>query len=87
MLSVIRMIVEIVLTVAQVVVFLYDVVTYPVYKAFARMRSQQKEKESSTPRAQMVRQSSETISWRRDKSRENDVYREYIIDNKVHCLS
>ena len=78
------MIVEILLTLAQVVVFLYDVVTYPVYKALAKMNAQKQEKESeSTPRAEMVKQSSETISWKREKSRENQVYREYIIDNKV----
>ena len=78
------MIVEIFLTLAQVVVFLYDVVTYPVYKALAKMNAQKQEKESeSTPRAEMVKQSSETISWKREKSRENQVYREYIIDNKV----
>ena len=78
------MIVEILLTLAQVVVFLYDVVTYPVYKALAKMNAQKQEKESeSTPRAEMVKQSSETISWKREKSRENHVYREYIIDNKV----
>ena len=34
----------------------------------------------------MVKQSSETISWQREKSRENDVYREYIIDNKVQNI-
>ena len=78
------MIVEILLTLAQVVVFLYDVVTYPVYKALAKMNAQKQEKESeSTPRAEMVKQSSETISWKREKSSENQVYREYIIDNKV----
>ena len=76
------MIVEILLTVAQVLVFLYDVVTYPIYHALARLSKERAEK-SSTPRASLVKESSETISWKRDKSRENDVYREYIIDNKV----
>ena len=77
------MIVEILLTVAQVVVFLYDVVTYPIYHALARVNAKKQEK-SSTPRATMVKQSSETISWKREKSQENAVYREYIIDNKVY---
>ena len=44
------MIVEILLTVAQVVVFLYDVVTYPVYKAIERLQAKQEEKDTSTPR-------------------------------------
>ena len=78
------MIVEILLTVAQVVVFLYDVVTYPIYHALAKLEAKKKAKsDTSTPNAHLVRESSESISWKRDKSRENDVYREYIIDNKV----
>ena len=76
------MIVEILLTLAQVVVFLYDLLTYPVYKALARLQAERREK-SSTPRAFMVRQSSQEVSWRREKSQENVVYKEYIIDNKV----
>jgi len=80
------MIVEIFLTLAQVVVFLYDVITYPVYKALARMQSEKAEK-SSTPRAVMVKQSSQEISWKREKSQENAVYKEYIIDNKVDTVT
>ena len=80
----VTMIVEILLTVAQVLVFLFDVVTYPVYKALAKYNAQRQEK-SSTPRAQLVKESSETISWKREKSQENAVYKEYIIDNKVKC--
>ena len=79
------MIVEIILTLAQVVVFLYDVITYPVYKALARMQAEKTEKSSTTPRAVMVKQSSQEISWKREKSQENAVYKEYIIDNKVKC--
>ena len=80
------MIVEIILTLAQVVVFLYDVITYPVYKALAKMQAEKAEK-SSTPRAVMVKQSSQEVSWKRTKSEENAVYKEYIIDNKVGHLS
>ena len=80
------MIVELLLTVAQVLVFVFDVVTpYPVYKALAKYNAQKQEK-SSTPRAQLVKESSETISWKREKSQENDVYREYILDNKVDTV-
>ena len=76
------MIVDVLLIVVQVVVFLYDVVTYPVYKLLARLREQQQEK-STAPRPYMVKESSEEISWRRDKSNDNAVYKEIIIDNKV----
>ena len=76
------MIVDIILTVAQVVVFLYDVVTYPIYQVVGRITSKQKEK-STTPRAYLVKESSEEIRWRRDKSNDNAVYKEIIIDNKV----
>jgi len=83
-----KMIVEILLTVAQVVVFLYDVVTYPIYHALAKLEAKKKAKsDTSTPNAHLVRESSESISWKRDKSRENDVYREYIIDNKVDTVT
>jgi len=80
------MIVEILLTVAQVVVFLYDVVTYPIYHVMAKINAKKQEK-STTPRTTMVKQSSETISWKREKSHENTVYREYIIDNKVDTVT
>jgi len=80
------MIVEILLTVTQVLVFLFDVVTYPVYKALAKYNAQRQEK-SSTPRAELVKESSETISWKREKSQENAVYREYILDNKVDTVT
>ena len=80
------MIVEIFLTLAQVVVFLYDLLTYPVYKALARLQAEKREK-SSTPRAVMVKQSSQEVSWRREKSQENVVYKEYIIDNKVDTVT
>ena len=69
-------------------IWLVDIsqVTYPVYKAMERLQAKQEKKDTSTPRAQMVMQSSETISWQREKSRENNVYREYIIDNKVQNI-
>ena len=76
------MIVDILLTVAQVFVFLYDVVTYPIYQVVGRINNKQKVK-STTPRAYMVKESSEEIRWRRDKSNDNAVYKEIIIDNQV----
>ena len=83
------MIVDILLTVAQVFVFLYDVVTYPIYQVVTRIYAKQEEKKT-TPRAYMVKESSEEISWRRDKSNDNAVYKDIIIDNKVlmnTCMS
>jgi len=80
------MIVDIILTVAQVVVFLYDVVTYPIYQIVGRITSKQSEK-STTPRAYLVKESSEEIRWRRDKSNDNAVYKEIIIDNKVDTVT
>ena len=76
------MIVDILLTVAQVFVFLYDVVTYPFYQVVGRITAKQEEKKT-TPRAYMVKESSEEIRWRRDKSNDNAVYKDIIIDNKV----
>ena len=63
-------------------VFLYDVVTYPIYQVVGRITNKPKEK-STTPRAYMVKESSEEIRWRRDKSNDNAVYKDIIIDNKV----
>jgi len=80
------MIVDILLTVAQVFVFLYDVVTYPIYQVVGRITSKQEEKKT-TPRAYMVKESSEEIRWRRDKSNENAVYKDIIIDNKVDTVT
>ena len=80
---------DILLTVAQVFVFLYDVVTYPIYQVVTRIYAKQEEKKT-TPRAYMVKESSEEISWRRDKSNDNAVYKDIIIDNKVlrhTCMS
>merc|ERR1719290_957252 len=80
------MIVDILLTVAQVFVFLYDVVTYPFYQVVSRITAKQEEKKT-TPRAYMVKESSEEISWRRDKSNDNAVYKDIIIDNKVDTVT
>eukprot|EP00092_Neocalanus_flemingeri_P007270 GFUD01007850.1.p1 GENE.GFUD01007850.1~~GFUD01007850.1.p1 ORF type:complete len:710 (+),score=206.08 GFUD01007850.1:109-2238(+) len=80
------MLVDILLTVAQVFVFLYDVVTYPIYQVVGRITSKQNMK-NTTPRAYMVKESSEEIKWRRDKSNDNAVYKEIIIDNQVDTVT
>jgi len=75
-----------VLTLAQIFVFLYDVLSYPVYRILARAFGEVKAK-STTPRAYMVKESSEEIRWRRDKSQDNPVYKEIIINNKVDTVT
>ena len=47
----------------------------------------QDETKSTTPRAYMVKESSEEICWRRDKSNANAVYKEIIIDNQVDTVT
>jgi len=80
------MIVDIALTVAQVVVFLYDVVTYPLYHALSQPWKKKKN-ESSTPAPYIVKQSEEEVHFRRDKSRDNATYREIIMENKVDTVT
>ena len=77
---------DVVLTVAQVVVFVYDVVTFPIYKFLSWVLEPVKPK-SPTPDAYLVKESSEEIRWRRDVSSENVVYKEMIIDNKVDTVT
>jgi len=84
--SVLGMLVDVLLTVVQIVVFLYDVLSYPVYKFFTRAMGKAPAK-STTPRAYMVKESSEEIAWRRDKSNDNAVYKEIIIDNQVDTMT
>eukprot|EP00088_Acartia_fossae_P061730 TRINITY_DN7423_c2_g1_i1.p1 TRINITY_DN7423_c2_g1~~TRINITY_DN7423_c2_g1_i1.p1 ORF type:complete len:710 (-),score=189.52 TRINITY_DN7423_c2_g1_i1:200-2329(-) len=80
------MIVDIILTVAQILVFLYDIVTYPIYHALSQPWKK-KEKDSSTPAPYMVKESSEEVHIRREKSRENPTYREIILENKVDTVT
>ena len=47
----------------------------------------QGDEKSTTPRAYMVKESSEEICWRRDKSNDNAVYKEIIIDNQVDTVT
>jgi len=84
--SVAGIIMDVVLTIAQVVVFVYDVVTFPIYKFLSRALEPVKPK-STTPDAYLVKESSEEIRWRRDVSSENVVYKEIIIDNKVDTVT
>ena len=78
-----RMLVEILRTAAEVYLFIYDVVTYPIYQLVFKMTSKQRVKDTTTPRPYMVKESSEEIIWRRDVSNEKAIYKEIIIDNKV----
>jgi len=80
------MVVDVLLTVAQILVFLYDVLSYPFYRAASKALGQVATK-STTPEAYLVKESSEEISWRRDKSNDNKPYKEIIIDNKVDTVT
>jgi len=80
------LLVDVLLTVVQIIVFLYDVLSYPVYRFLGKAFTQDETK-STTPRAYMVKESSEEICWRRDKSNANAVYKEIIIDNQVDTVT
>merc|ERR1719167_1338638 len=84
--SVSGMVMEVMLTMAQIMVFLYDVFTYPVYRILSKALGEVKIK-SSTPSPFMVKESSEEVRWRRDVSTDNTVYKEVIIDNKVDTVT
>lgn len=75
-----------VLTFAQVFVFIYDVVTYPVYHILSQPW---KKKKAITlaPKPYLVKESSEEVWFRREVSKENSVYREIIVDNKVDTVT
>ena len=77
------MFVDIILKVAEVYLFLYDLVTYPIYQVLLQISSKQKANDTSTPRAYMVKESSEEIIWRRDVSTDKAIYKEIILDHKV----
>ena len=76
------MIVDIILTAAEVYMFLYDAVTYPIYQVLLKI-SNKKKVTDTTPSAYMVKESSEKIIWRRDVSKDKAIYKEIILDNKV----
>ena len=77
--------VDIMLTVAQLAVFVYDVVSYPVYMVLQRPWQIDKEKKvkSLVGKAVIVTENDNEVSYRRDISNDNKHYREIIIDNKV----
>jgi len=80
---------DLVLILVQLVVFLFDLLSYPVYKFVDKMRKAGlgKEEKSGVPRPVQVIQSSEEIRWKRDKSTDNAKYKEIILDNKVDTLT
>ena len=77
------MLVKIVQTIAEVYLFIYDVVTYPIYELVIKMTRKKRVKDNTTPKAYMVKESSEEIIWRRDVSNKKEMYKEIIIDNEV----
>jgi len=81
------MVVDLVLTVVQVVVFVYDVVTYPVYKIMSQPWKKGLERKGISGKAVAVTESDTEISFKRDKTTENSHYKEIIIDNKVDTVT
>merc|ERR1719483_1934337 len=81
------MLVKIVQTIAEVYLFIYDVVTYPIYELVIKMTRKKRVKDNTTPQAYMVKESSEEIIWRRDVSNKKEIYKEIIIDNEVDTLT
>jgi len=80
------MIVDIVLTVAQVIVFVYDVFTYPVYHALA-MPWKKKHLKKTTPAPYLVVEGTEEVRFRRDRSNDNPTYNNIIIKHKVDTVT
>jgi len=82
---------DVVLILVQIVVFFYDLVTYPVYrmldKMYMKSKGQDKEKSGGVPRPVQVIQSSEEVRWKRDKTSDNSEYKEIIVDNKVDTIT
>jgi len=82
------MLVEVVLTVVQLLVFVYDLVTFPIYKLLEKSWAKHKaEKSTGAPRPVQVIESSEEVRWKRDVSSDNAVYKEIIRDNKVDTIT
>jgi len=84
--SVSGMVVDVFLTVAQIVVFFYDVFSYPIYRFLTKALGEVKPK-GITLDPYMVKESSEEIRWIREKNKDNPVYKEIIIDNKVDTVA
>jgi len=82
------MLVEVVLTLVQLLVFVYDLVTFPIFKLLEKQWAKRKaEKTTGAPRPVQVIESSEEVRWKRDVSSENAVYREIIRENKVDTIT
>jgi len=82
------MLADIVLSIAQIFVFLYDIITYPVYHLLSKHWSRLKAKEGAgTPRPYLVQEGSEEVKFARDRSNDNPTYKEIIIQNKVDTVT
>ena len=63
---------DIVLTVVQVVVFLHDVITYPVYLALRQpWKTNVEKKNGMEGKPVLVKESDEEVSYRQDKTNNN----------------
>jgi len=81
------MIVDICLTVAQVVIFFYDVITYPIYHALSQPWRRDKKVMLTTPGQYMVKESSEEVHFKRDLTNDNDTYKDIIVNKKVDTVT
>jgi len=82
------MLADIVLSIAQVLVFIYDVITYPIYHLWSKHSSRLRAKEGTgTPAPYLVQESSEEVRFARERSNENPTYKEIIIQNKVDTVT
>eukprot|EP00088_Acartia_fossae_P000522 TRINITY_DN10218_c0_g1_i10.p1 TRINITY_DN10218_c0_g1~~TRINITY_DN10218_c0_g1_i10.p1 ORF type:complete len:712 (-),score=107.37 TRINITY_DN10218_c0_g1_i10:1218-3353(-) len=82
------MLADIVLSIAQVLVFIYDVITYPFYHLLSKHWSRLRAKEGAgTPRPYLVQEGSEQVNFTRERSNENPTYKEIIIQNKVDTVT
>eukprot|EP00088_Acartia_fossae_P064569 TRINITY_DN79496_c0_g1_i1.p1 TRINITY_DN79496_c0_g1~~TRINITY_DN79496_c0_g1_i1.p1 ORF type:complete len:709 (-),score=80.37 TRINITY_DN79496_c0_g1_i1:67-2193(-) len=79
------MFVNLFISLAEVVVFLYDVLTYPVYYILG-YRIRKKNLSTPAPKPWLVTEGSECISFIRETNEDNPIYKDIIIDNKVDTV-
>jgi len=82
------MLVEVILTFVQIIVFVYDLITFPIYKLLQRKWAKiHQEKSTGAPRPTQVIESSEEVRWKRDVSSQNAVFKEIIADHGVDTIT
>jgi len=79
------MIVDLLISFAEVIVFLYDIISYPVYYLLGYNISK-KNLSTPSPKPWLVTESSEGISFIRQTSSDNPIYEDIIVHNKVDTV-